>query len=124
MSELSQLSDAKRGLLEESLRGNLSHAPSGPPPITRSTDAGPAPLSLGQEQIWLHAQVTSAFPVYNEPVTIHRRGRLDVAVLERCLAEIVRRHEILRTSFAEVDGRPVQIVHPPMPVPLPCSMPL
>jgi non-ribosomal peptide synthetase component F len=40
------------------------------------------------------------------------RGELAVPVLERTLGEIVRRHEVLRTSFPLLDGRPVQVVHP------------
>jgi hypothetical protein len=45
-------------------------------------------------------------------ITIHRKGPLDAAVIERSLLEIIRRHEIWRTTFGEVDGRPVQVVHP------------
>jgi Condensation domain len=111
MSELGQFSEANSSLLEKHLRESLSPAPS-VAKITRRGTTDPAPLSLAQEQIWLHAQVTSDCPVYNETITIHRRGALDVAVLERCLAEIVRRHEILRTTFATIKDRPAQVVHP------------
>ena len=48
-------------------------------------------------------------PVYNLPAAIRGTGRLRPEVLERCLAEIERRHEVLRTRFAVVDGVPVQI---------------
>jgi Condensation domain len=51
-------------------------------------------------------------PFYNEVITIHRNGTLDPAVIERSLLEIIRRHEIWRTTFEEADGRPVQVVHP------------
>ncbi|MFL6439679.1 MAG: non-ribosomal peptide synthetase [Terriglobales bacterium] len=68
-------------------------------------------MSFPQEQVWLHAQMAGDIPLYNESITVHRRGPLDIATLERCLAEIIRRHEIWRTSLDLVDGRPVQVIH-------------
>ncbi|HEU0052705.1 MAG TPA: condensation domain-containing protein, partial [Longimicrobium sp.] len=50
--------------------------------------------------------------VYNIPVAWRLGGALDEAVLERALGEVVRRHEALRTTFADVDGSPVQVVAP------------
>jgi hypothetical protein len=50
--------------------------------------------------------------LYNETITIHRHGPLDVSILRKCLATIISRHEIWRTSFVELDGEPVQVVHP------------
>ena len=70
------------------------------------------PLSHQQQQIWLHAQLVGDAPLYNETITIYRQGELDLAVLERCLVEIVRRHEIWRTTFRVMDNEPVQIAHP------------
>ena len=51
-------------------------------------------------------------PFCNESVTMHRMGPLDVPVLERAFTEIIRRHEIWRTTFDVVDGQPVQVIHP------------
>jgi Condensation domain len=56
---------------------------------------------------------------YNIPTTLRLRGQVDIQALERTLTEIVRRHEVLRTTFSSADGEPVQIVHPPSAVPLP-----
>ena len=56
---------------------------------------------------------------YNIPAAVRMTGELDVAALERTLTEIVRRHEVLRTSFASVGGRAVQVIHPVAPVKLP-----
>jgi amino acid adenylation domain-containing protein len=78
-----------------------------------------APLSFAQQQVWLHAQLVPEIPVYNEPVTIRRHGALDVAALERALTEIIRRHEIWRTTFALAEGEPVQVVQPAISVSLP-----
>jgi amino acid adenylation domain-containing protein len=86
--------------------------------ITSRTGSNPAPVSFQQQQIWVHCQMAPEVPVYNELVTIYRKGPLDVAVLKRCLAEIIRRHEAWRTTFDIVDGSPVQVVHAPAEVDL------
>ncbi len=75
-----------------------------------------APLSFAQQQIWLHTQLVPEIPIYNEPVTIRRDGPLDVAVLERALTEIVRRHQAWRTTFTLVNGEPAQVILPATPV--------
>src|SRR5271170_5336871 len=74
------------------------------------------PLSPEQRRVWLHAAQHSELPIYNESVTIHRHGRLDPAILEASLNEILRRHEIWRTGFS-AHGEP--IVHPAVRVTLP-----
>ena len=68
-----------------------------------------APLSFAQQQVWLHAQLAPELPLYNEPLTIRRRGPLDVAALEAALTELVGRHEAWRTldsARAGVNGTP------------------
>ena len=67
-------------------------------------------LSLTQEQIWAFEQLTPGTAIYNIPYALHFKGHLDVHVLDRSLMEIVQRHKILRSSFREVEGRPVQVV--------------
>jgi amino acid adenylation domain-containing protein len=90
------------------------------PPIRRAPRDRPIPLSFPQERVWFLDRLTPGGNVaYNFQVTIWLRGPLDAAVLRRALTEIVRRHEVLRTSFPAVDGQPVQVVHPPGPVALP-----
>jgi amino acid adenylation domain-containing protein len=110
------------------MRNALELQAPGEVPILKSTSlrdgprlatGHPAPLSLAQEQIWLHGQLVPEIPIYNEPVTIRRRGALDVPTLERVLTEIVRRHESWRTAFAMVEGEPVQVIQPAVPVVLP-----
>ena len=93
----------------------------GPQVITRRSSEGRVPLSYRQEQIWLHAQMAPDMPVYNEALTIHRSGPLDVAALERSLNEILRRHEAWRTTFAIVDGEPVQVIQPELTISLPVA---
>ncbi len=67
-------------------------------------------LSLNQEQIWLDEQITPGTAAYNMPLALHFKGALDVGRLERCLTEIVRRHDVLRSTFPMMGDRPVQVV--------------
>jgi amino acid adenylation domain-containing protein len=110
-SRETELSDAKRQLLERYLAGARVTRTVEPDPNRALGD--PLPLTFAQQQVWLHAQMASDVPFYNETITIYRHGPLDLKVLERCLLEIIRRHEILRTTFDTIAGRPVQIVQPP-----------
>ncbi|AUX48175.1 peptide synthetase [Sorangium cellulosum] len=70
------------------------------------------PMSFAQERLWFLAQLEPESASYNMATAVQLTGSLDVAVVERCLSEIVRRHEILRTTFAVVDDQPAQVVHP------------
>src|SRR5713101_416167 len=113
MPDLSHLSDAKRILLQQYLSGSAVSSREGKPHITPRPRGNTAPLSLAQEQVWLHGQMAPVgVPVYNETLTIRRSGPLNVAALERTFAEIIRRHEIWRTTFELREGQPVQVVHP------------
>lgn len=113
MADSGKLSDAKRSLLEKYLRGQVPAQVRATPVIKPRTTGRTAPLSFSQQQVWLHSQIAAnEIPVYNETLTVHRNGPLDVEVLSRTLNEILRRHEIWRTTFDVVDGEPVQIVQP------------
>jgi amino acid adenylation domain-containing protein len=79
------------------------------------------PLSFAQERLWALHQLDPRNPAYNLAVAKRLRGRLDVAALERTLGEIVRRHEVLRTRFVTVQGRPLQAVVPAAPLELPLT---
>lgn len=69
------------------------------------------PLSFGQEQIWLHSQIAPEAPLYTESLTIRRTGPLDPEAVLASFDEVVRRHEIWRTTFVWSNGRMVQQVH-------------
>ncbi|HEU4453721.1 MAG TPA: condensation domain-containing protein, partial [Longimicrobium sp.] len=71
-----------------------------------------APTSFAQERLWVIDRIGPGSAVYNIPVAWRLGGALDEAALERALGEIVRRHEALRTVFAEADGSPVQVIAP------------
>lgn len=111
MTETAQLSDRKRTLVEKSVCDQFE--------ITRRAPNEAIPLSYEQEQVWLHAQLATNLPLYNEPGTIHYLGDLDVPALEKSFNEILRRHEAWRTCFEIVDGIPVQKVQPSLRVSLP-----
>ena len=88
-------------------------------PLPRGPEAS-FPLSFAQERLWVIDQLEPGNIAYNLPTALRLRGRLEPGVLARVFAEIVRRHETLRTTFGVAsDGRPVQVISPPAPVPLP-----
>ena len=65
---------------------------------------------LDQEGLWFLDRLTPGDARYNMGVALRLEGALDPALLERCLSEVVRRHESLRTAFVSEDGEPVQRV--------------
>jgi amino acid adenylation domain-containing protein len=71
-----------------------------------------APLSFAQMQMWLMDQMQPGNPAYGLPVAYRLKGPLDVPALEKSFNEIIRRHEVLRTSFAVGGGELRQVIHP------------
>lgn len=67
-------------------------------------------LSFGQERIWFLNQMDSANPFYNLNTAARLEGALDISALESSINEIINRHEILRTRYHVVDGRPFGVV--------------
>ncbi|RKZ83180.1 MAG: non-ribosomal peptide synthetase, partial [Candidatus Parabeggiatoa sp. nov. 1] len=88
---------------------NLQQAPA-IQPISRQQNL---PLSSNQEQLWFLVQLNPNVPFYNESNTVHINSTLNVVVLEQSLNEIIKRHEVLRTTFTTVDGLPVQNIMQP-----------
>src|SRR3972149_4481308 len=77
-----------------------------------------APLSFSQERFWLEEQLTPG-SINSLSLTVRISGPLNVAALEQSLDEIVRRHEVLRTSFVVINGQPRQSIKLPHPFHLP-----
>jgi amino acid adenylation domain-containing protein len=87
--------------------------------VPRDSRHHPLPLSLQQQRLWVLHQLAPESTAYHIPAGLRLRGPLDVSALERALSEIVRRHEVLRTSFPLREEEPVQRIAPPAPVVLP-----
>jgi amino acid adenylation domain-containing protein/non-ribosomal peptide synthase protein (TIGR01720 family) len=85
------------------------------PPLERMPREGALPLSFAQQRLWFIFQLQPESPAYNMSMPLRLQGPLDVELLERCLTEIVRRHEALRTIFPARGGEPLQVVLPPVP---------
>ena len=83
------------------------------PPLTRASRGRRLPLSFAQRRLWFLDQFEPGGCAYNVPTAVTLTGELNIAALEQTLKEIVRRHESLRTTFAIVEGEPVQQIGPP-----------
>ncbi|MES1211541.1 MAG: condensation domain-containing protein, partial [Acidobacteriota bacterium] len=122
---LSALTPEQRALFEK-LREQKKKAPAPrapqPPPIERRHLSGKNsgdvwPLSFDQERLWFLYTLNPQDTSYNIDTASQIRGPLDFAALEQAFQEIPKRHEIWRTAFPAVDGRPVQVVLPEMRLP-------
>jgi acyl-CoA synthetase (AMP-forming)/AMP-acid ligase II len=86
--------------------------------IVRAARDNGVPASVPQEQVWQLQHALPGLPLFNTLYALRLASSFDRAVLERCVNEIVQRHDILRTTFAEVEGRLSQIIAPHLIVPL------
>jgi amino acid adenylation domain-containing protein len=88
-----------------------------PTPVRRRDAGARPPLTIEQERIWFLEQLHPGSLAYAAQVALRLRGRIEVGKLEAALSAIVRRHEILRTTFEADDaGAPYQRIHDPFPV--------
>lgn len=86
------------------------------PAILRVSREGEIPLSFAQRRVWVLHQLNPDSLAYNMPSFVRLQGPLRVTALEQALTEVVRRHEVLRTTFSTVKDRPAQIIAPPSDV--------
>jgi acyl-CoA synthetase (AMP-forming)/AMP-acid ligase II/acyl carrier protein len=101
--------------LESSERDPAAVSPSSCDPeldIARGEGGGPNAVSIVQEQILRLERELPGLPHLNLPFAYRLRGPLNVPALERSLAEVVRRHDALRTRFAWLDELPVALIGP------------
>jgi len=101
-----KLSAAKRALLEKRLTGQEGEKQIIPRREARSY----APLSFAQQRLWFLHQLEPDSIAYNMPTALRLSGRLNTDALEWSINEIIRRHEILRTTFRLVDNQPLQFI--------------
>ena len=91
------------------------------PILRRPPDLAALPLSYAQQRLWFLDQLEPGSAAYNMPVALRLSGVLNVDALKQTLDEVVRRHEALRTTFAAIDGVPVQRIAPTLDLPLPLT---
>jgi amino acid adenylation domain-containing protein len=78
---------------------------------------GALPLSFAQRRLWVLDRLRPGGTDYLVPIVLRLRGELQLSALRSALAEVVRRHEVLRTRYLTgVDGNPVQLIDPSVPV--------
>lgn len=75
--------------------------------------------SSGQRRLWFINRLEEPNPSYNVSYYVRLKGKLDTQILERSLNSVIQRHGILRTTFEESDGEPVQVVNPSLKLTLP-----
>ncbi|HYL97392.1 MAG TPA: condensation domain-containing protein, partial [Blastocatellia bacterium] len=113
---LSSLTPEQRALFESRLKRKSAGRPS-----TAASKAGSIPkrkrfnnclLSFDQERIWLIDRMQPGNPAYNIYSASRLLGPLNLEAWQRAINEMVRRHEILRTTFSTIDGEPVMVIRP------------
>jgi amino acid adenylation domain-containing protein len=104
-STVASLSAYLRGRLEAPLNGS-------PVPVPRTQRAGGFPLSLAQYRLWFIDHLEGGGVAYVSPAAIRLSGRLQTSALRDAFNEIIRRHEVLRTTYESADDGPVQVVGP------------
>ena len=113
MSDLSDriagLTPEKRALLLKRLKKNLVTDDIN---ISRRDDITSYPMSFAQQRMWFLNQWETDSPFYNVTSILQIKGDLDVERLQRCLDEVIQRHEILRAYFRIENGKPVQQIYP------------
>ena len=87
--------------------------------IASRPDVHRAVASRVQEDMWLADQLEVGNPVYNRPSHLRLRGLLDIVALKQSLAELIQRHESLRTAFDMISGQLMQRIEPPFVVDVP-----
>ncbi|MBN9127353.1 MAG: non-ribosomal peptide synthetase, partial [Nitrosospira sp.] len=77
------------------------------------------PVSFAQQRLWFLHQLAPDTPYYNCGGALHLHAAIDADLLRRSVNEIIRRHEVLRTTFQVIEGRPVQVVSGALEIMLP-----
>lgn len=118
VQNIAELSPTERAALVARLKQQRAAEREGAQAISRRDPTAHYPLSFAQQRLWFLEQLEPDGP-YKVPAAFRLRGPLQVAALEQSVNEIISRHEILRTTFAEIEGRPVQIVAPQLTLSIP-----
>lgn len=109
-TRIGHLSADKRALFERLVADGRALKPS--TPFKRRAEREVAPLSFAQERLWFLEQLMPGTALFTLTSTWRLPEFVDVAVFERSLNEVARRHESLRTTFTMRNGEPLQVVAP------------
>ncbi|HSP61988.1 MAG TPA: amino acid adenylation domain-containing protein [Pyrinomonadaceae bacterium] len=107
---LATISEAKRALLQKYLRGEVDDDLRSSGAIARRLPATAPQLSFAQERLWFLDQLMPGSPVFNVPIAVRLSTPIDVSALQSSLREIARRHEVFRTTFITVEGKPEPVI--------------
>ncbi len=88
-------------------------------PSQTSTSLFEFPSSLAQQRFWVLDQLNPGEPSFNIAVRWRLKGRVDPTLVERAFQAMLRRHDVLRTTFRSEDGEPVQVVWPEVEIKVP-----
>jgi amino acid adenylation domain-containing protein len=80
-------------------------------PILEPREQLEIPLSFAQQRLWFLDQLQPNKTAYNLVYTFKIQGLLHIAALEKSIADIIERHELLRTNFVAIDGQAIQIIN-------------
>jgi len=87
-------------------------------PRRQERNSGSCAASIDQERLWFIDQLQPGNTAYNIFNASRIRGSLNVPIMERVINELIRRHEVLRTTLKSVDGLPVQVIAPELEITL------
>jgi hypothetical protein len=113
-----KLSPERRALLELLLKSKSASSPA-TQVIAKRKQENNCALSFAQERLWFLDQLEPGSPFYNLASAVRLTGNLDARALEFSISEIIRRHEVLRTTFPAMNGEPVQVISQATPYKLP-----
>ncbi len=107
--------------LREQLRRRLAGKNGQSDTIAPADRSGALPLSFSQQRLWFLHEFQPGGAEYNSGLALRLSGALDVPRLTDALWTLYARHESLRATFDELDGQPVQVVHPAGELPVPVT---
>lgn len=123
--------NAPQGALTQDIRSQLSHwredilhllegmdSSEIPAIVTGRESSDSLPVSFAQHSLWIVDQWEASRASHNFPVAFRLEGELNIAAIEYALKEVVRRHEILRTTFAAEEGTVTQSILPELRIPI------
>ncbi len=109
--EHAQLTPAKRALLEMRLKGKAPQQVLNQTIGRRPEESG-VPLSFAQQRLWFLHQMAPKSTAYNMPTALRLKGVLNASTLAAAFSKVIDRHEILRTTYDELEGKPIAQINP------------